>query len=147
MSGIYDSVISSFFEPHCHHTASNHHIFSKLMHHFYLEYPSSPWASASSTTTLPLALVTAKCCTDLTLWYTHNQHLFLQCHATIFVHASSGKTDQMGYLSPHIHIESDSNVSLCPGFCLKDYLWHREPFGKKSDGSLVSSVFLCNNRQ
>ena len=40
--GTYHSVISTFLEPQHHlHEASNHHIISKLMHHFYLHHPPS----------------------------------------------------------------------------------------------------------
>ena len=34
-----------------------------------------------------------------------------------------------------IHIESHSNVNLCPVFYLKAYLRHTESFRKKPDGS------------
>ena len=106
------------------------------MCHFYLQHPPShkwfdpwdvehllslleSWAPASSLTTfkLPwktatlLALVTAKCCSDLTLLCVDNQHLFLQCHAAIFVPLSGGKTDCLGHLPPQICIESHSIVN------------------------------------
>ena len=92
--GIYHSAISAFLEPHCIHKASNHPVISKLIHHFYLQYPPShkrfdpwdvecllslleSWAPASSLTTFKLAwkpatllaLVTAKRCSDLTFFY------------------------------------------------------------------------------
>ena len=111
------------------------------MHHFYLQHPHShkhfdpldvehllslleSWAPASSLTTFklawktatPLALVTAKCCSDLTLLCIDNQHLFLQHHATFFIPLSGGKTDHAGDLPPQICIESDTNVNLCPVF-------------------------------
>ena len=75
------------------------------MHHFYLECPPShkcfdpwnveglltlleSWSPTSSLTTFKiawktatlLALVTAKCCSDLTLLHIDNQHLCLQHH-------------------------------------------------------------------
>ena len=92
------------------------------------------------------ALVTAKCCSDLSLCV-DNQHLFLQHHAAIFIPLSGGKTDRPGHLPPEIHIESYSNVHLCPVFYLKAYLRCTESFRKKSDGSRVTSLLLSNNRQ
>ena len=64
------------------------------------------WAPASSLTTFKLAwktatllvLVTAKCCSDLTLLCIENHHLFLQCNAAIIIPMSGGKTDHLGYL-------------------------------------------------
>ena len=88
-----------------------------------------------------LALVTAKHCSDVTLLCIDNQHLFLQHHATIFIPLSVGKTDRLGHLPPQIHIESHSNVNLCPVFYLKAYLRCTELFRKKSDGSCVTSLF------
>ena len=84
--GIYHSAISTLLEPYHFHKASYHPAISKVMHHFYLQHPTSHkhfdpwnvehllsllerWALASSlitfklawkTTTL-LALVTEKC--------------------------------------------------------------------------------------
>ena len=108
--GIYCCVISAFLEPHHIHKASNHPVILKLMHHFYLQHPPShkqfdpwdvehllslleSWVPMSSLTTFKLAwkiatllaLVTAKCCSDLTLLCVDNQHLFLQCNAAIFI--------------------------------------------------------------
>ena len=60
---------------------------------------------------------------------------------------SGGKTDCLGHLSPQIHIESHSNVNLCPVFYLKAYLRHTESFRTKPDESCVNSLFLGNNRQ
>ena len=82
------------------------------------------WAPASSLTTFKLvwktatllALVTSKHCSDLTLLYVDNQQLFLQHHAAIFVPLFGGKTDRPDHLPPQIHIESHSNVNLCPVF-------------------------------
>ena len=116
--GVYCSAISAFLKPHHLHKASNHPVISKLMHHFCLQHPLSckyfdpwdvehllslleSWALPSSLTTLKLAwktatilaLVTAKCCSDLTLLCIDNQHLFHQHHATIFIPMSGGKTD------------------------------------------------------
>ena len=88
-----------------------------------------------------LALVTAKHCSDLTLLCVDNQHLFLQRNAAIFVPLSGGKTDLPGHLPPQIHIESHSNVNLCPVFYLKAYLRRTESFRKKPDGSRVTSLF------
>ena len=141
------------------------------MCHFYYQHPPShkhfdPWdvehllsllESCAPTSALPtfklalktatlLALVTAKHCSDLTLLYIDNQHLYLQCNAAIFIPMSGGKTDCLGHLSPHIHIESHSNVNLCPVFYLKAYLRHTESFRTKPDGSHVTSLFLGNNR-
>ena len=139
--GIYHSAISAFLEPHHIHKTSNHPVILKLMHHFYLQHPPSheqfdpwdvecllslleSWAPASSLTTFKLAwktatllaLVTAKCCSDLTLLCVDNQHLFLQLHGAIFIPLSGGKTDHLGHLPPQIHIESHSHVNLCPVF-------------------------------
>ena len=112
------------------------------------------WAPASSLTNFKLAwktatilaLATAKCCSDLTLLCIDYQHLFLQHHAAIFVPASGGKMDWLGYLPPQICVESDSSVNLCPIFYVKAYLQHTEPLRKKSNGSWVSSLLLGNNR-
>ena len=107
-SGIYCSAISTFLEPHYLRKASNHPVISKLMHHFHLQHPSShkcfdpwdvecllslleSWALTSSLTAFKLAwksatllaLVTVKCCSDLTLLCIVNRHLFLWCHAAI----------------------------------------------------------------
>ena len=115
--------------------------FQNLCIIFYLQHPSShkcfdpwgvecllslleSWAPASSLTTFKLAwktaillaVVTAKCCSDLTLLCIDNQHLFLQCHAAIFIPLSGGKTDCLGHLPLHICIESHTNVNLCPFF-------------------------------
>ena len=107
------------------------------------------WASDSSLTTFKLAwktatllaLVNAKCCSDLTLLCIDNQHLFLQYHAAIFIPLSGGKTDCLGHLPPQVHIESHTNVNLCPVFYLKAYLRHTEPFRMKPDGLCVTSLF------
>ena len=170
--GIYPSAISTFLDPHHLHKASNHPVISKLMHNFYLQHLHShkhfdpwdvecllsllkSWAPASSLTTLKLAwktatllaLVTVKCCSDLTLLCIDNQHLFLQHHAAIFTPLSGGKTDYLGHLPPQIHIESHSNGNLCPVIYMKAYLRHTEPFRTKPDGLHVTSLFLGNNRQ
>ena len=114
------------------------------------------WPPVSSLTTFKLAwqtaillaFVTAKYCSDLALLCVDNQHLFLQHNAAIVIPLSCGKTDCLGHLPPQIHIESHSNVNLCPVFFyLKAYLRHTELFRKKSDGSRVTSLFLGNNRQ
>ena len=165
--GIYYSAISAFLEPHLIRKASNHPVILKLMHHFYLQQPPShkqfdpwdvecllslleSWAPASSLTAFKLAwktatllaLVTAKCCSDLTLLCVDNQHLFLQHHAAIFIPLSGGKTDHPGHLPPQIHIESHSNINLCSVVYLKAYLRHNESFRKKSDGTQVTSLFF-----
>ena len=75
-----------------------------------------------------LATITAKYCPDLTLLQIDNWHLFLQCHAVIFIPASGGMMDQLGQVLPQIHTESHCNVNLCPVFYLKAYLCHTEPF-------------------
>ena len=59
------------------------------------------WALASSFTMFKLswktatvlALVTTRSCSDLTLLYIDNQHLFLQHNAAIFIPISGGKKD------------------------------------------------------
>ena len=170
--GIYRSAISAFLEPHCINKASNHPVISKLMCHFYLQHPPSrkwfdpwdeqgllsllkSWAPASSLTTFKLAwktptllaLVTAKHCSDLTLLCIDNQHLFLQHNAAIFIPLSGGKTDHLGHLPPQIHIESHTNVNLCPVFYLKAHLRCTEPFRMKPDGSHLTFLFLGINRQ
>ena len=164
--GIYCSAISAFLEPHCIHKASNHPVILKVMHHFHLQHPPSrkwfdpwdvecllslleSWAPTSSLTTFKLAwktatllaLVTAKYCSDLTLLCADNQHLFLLHNAAIFVPLSGGKTDWLGHLPHQIHIESHSNVNLCPAFYLKAYLRHTESFRMKPDRSHVTSPF------
>ena len=75
-TGIYQSAISAFLEPHQIHKASNHPVISKLMCHFYLQCPPShkhfdpwdvehllslleSWAPASSLITFKLAWKTA----------------------------------------------------------------------------------------
>ena len=101
---------------------------------------------AGKTATL-LAVVTAKHCSILTLLCINNQHLFLQHHAAIFVPASGSKMGWLGHLLPDIYTESHFNVNLCPVFYVKPYLCCTVPFRKKSDGSLVSCLFLGNNSQ
>ena len=130
------SAISTFLEPHNIHKASNHPLISKLMCHFYLQHPPShkhfdpwdvehllslleSWVPASSLTTFKLAWKTANLLalvTDLTLLCIDNQHLFLQHHATIFIPISGSHTYCLGHLLLQIHIESHSNVNLCPVF-------------------------------
>ena len=108
--GMYHSAISAFLEHRRIHKGSNHPVISKLIHQFYLQHPPSHkhfdpwdlecfisllenWAPASSFTTFKLAwkivtllaLVTVKCCSDLTLLCIDNQHLFLQHHAAFFI--------------------------------------------------------------
>ena len=63
-----------------------------------------------------LALVSVKHCSDLPLLCIDNQHLFLHCHAAIFIPMSGGKTDCLDHLPPQIHIVSHSSVNLCPVF-------------------------------
>ena len=109
---------------------------------FFSHYLYAAWKTATL-----LALVTAKCCSDLNLLCIDNQHLSLQPYVAIFIPLSGGKTDHPGHLPSQIHIESHSNVNLCPVFYLKAYLRCAEPFRKKSDGSCVTSHFLGNNRQ
>ena len=139
------------------------------MYHFYLQHPPHEhydpwdvecllslleiWAPALSLTTFKLAwktatlltLVTAKHCSDLTL-FIDNQYLFLQHHPAIFLPISGGKMEQSGHLPPQIHIESHSSVNFCPVFYLKVYLRCAEPLGKKPDGLCVTFLF-GNNRQ
>ena len=93
-----------------------------------------------------LALVTAKHCSDLTL-FCIDQHLFLWCHASIFNPASGGKMDQLGHLPPQIFIDSHSSVNLCPLFYLRAYLWCTEPFRKKPDRLHVTPLSLGNDMQ
>ena len=163
--GIYHSAISNFLEPHHIHKASNHPVIVKVMRNCYLQCPPchkqfdpwdvecllsllESWEPVSSLTTFKLAwktatllaLVTAKNCSDLTLLYVDNQHLFLQHHAAILDPLSGGRTDCLGHLPPQFHIESHSNVNLCPVFYLKAYLRCTESFRVKSDGSHVTSL-------
>ena len=74
-----------------------------------------------------LAVGTAKHCSDLTLLSIDNQYLFLQCHAAIFLPMSGGKTGCPSHLLSQIHIESHTNVNVCPVFYLKAYLRCTEP--------------------
>ena len=98
--GIYCSAISAYLQPYLLHKASNHPVIAKLMHHSYLHCPPHKqidpwdvehllsllerWTSVSSLTTIKLAwktatllaLVTVKHCSDLTLLFVDNQHLF-----------------------------------------------------------------------
>ena len=60
---------------------------------------------------------------------------------------SGDKIDHLGHLPPQFHIESHSNVNLCPVFYLKAYLRCTESLRMKPDGSHVTSLFLSNNRQ
>ena len=163
---MYHSAISAFLEPHQIHKAPNHHVISKLMHHIYLQHPPSHkhfdpwdvehllslleiWAPASSLTTLKLAwktatllaLVTAKCCSDLTLLCIDNQQLFLWHDAAIFIPMSGGNTDHLGHLPPQNHIASHSSANLCAFFYLKAYLRCTESFMMKPDGSHLTSLF------
>ena len=144
--GIYCSAISAFLEPHCLHRASNHPVISKLMCHFYLHCPTShkhfdpwdvecllslleSWALASSLTTFKLAwktatflgVVTAKHFSDLTLLCIDNQHLFLQCHAAIFIPMSSGRTVWVFFLFRFM-LSLIPMLNLLPYFYLKAYL-------------------------
>ena len=120
-----------------------------------LLYLLGSWVPTSSLTTFKLAWktatlltpVTAKHCSDITLLWIDNQHLFLQHHAAIFIPLSGGKTNHPGHLPPQICIESQTNVNLCPVFYMKAYLRCAEPFRMKPDGSCVTSLFLGNNRQ
>ena len=110
------------------------------MCHFYLQHPPhkyfdpldveyllsllESWAPASSLTTFKLAwktatllaLVTAKHCSDLTILYIDNQHIFLQQHAAIFIPFSGGKRGHPGHLPHQICIEYHTNVNLCSVF-------------------------------
>ena len=59
------------------------------------------WATASSLPNFQLAskivtllaLVKAKCCSDVTLMHIDSQHAFLQCPTNIFVPGSGGNMD------------------------------------------------------
>ena len=84
---------------------------------------------------------------DFTVLCIDNEHLFLLCHAAIFIPLSGGKTDHLGHLPPQIHIESHSNVNLCHVFYLKAYLRHTEQFRMKPDGLHMRSLLGGNNRQ
>ena len=111
------------------------------MHHFYLQHPPSrkhfdpwdvecllslleSWSPACTLTTFKLAWktatllarVTAKHCSDLTLLCIDNQHLFIQHHTAIFIPLSGGKRIVWVIFPPQIHIESHTNVNLCPVF-------------------------------
>ena len=52
-----------------------------------------------------------------------------------------------GYRSSQTNVESHSNINLCLMFYLKAYLPHIASVRKTSNGSLVSSLFIGNNRQ
>ena len=101
---------------------------------------------AGKTSTL-LAVVTAKCCSNLTLLHFDNQYLFVQHYTTIFVPESGYKMDWHASYSTLTPYEYHYNVNICPLFYLKAYLWHIVPFRKKSDGCQMSCLFWGNNRQ
>ena len=136
------------------------------MHYFYLQCsPSCNWfdlwnvehllsllehcAPASSFTMFKLslkrsthlALVMAKCGSDLSLLHIDNQHHFLQHHAAIFIAGSVGKTNWLGHISPQIHI-----VNLCSVFYLKAFL-HCTELLRRGQMDLMCSWFLGRNRQ
>ena len=123
------------------------------MCYFYLQHPPSckhfdpwdvehllslldSWAPTSSLTTFMLvwktatllALVIVKHCSDLTLLCIDDQHLFLQCHAAVFIPLSSGKTDHLHHLPPQIHIECHISVNFCPVFLFECLFEITEPF-------------------
>ena len=151
-------AISTFLEPHHLHKASNHPVISKLMHHFYLQFPPhkhfdpwevehllsllESWAPASSLTTFKLAwktatllaLVTAKYYSDLTLLCIENKHLFLQHHAAIFIPLSGDKTDCLGHLLLRFILSLTPMLIFALFFYLKAYLRCTEPFRMKPDG-------------
>ena len=58
-----------------------------------------------------------------------------------YISLSGGKTDCPGHLLPQIHIESHTNVNLCPVFNLMANLRCTEPFRMKPDGLHVPSLF------
>ena len=91
--------------------------------------------------------VTEKNCSDSSLLCIADQHFFLQHYTDVFIPASGGKMDWPGNLLPHMHIESHSNVTLCPVFYLKAYLCCIEPFTKKLYRLCEISLFLGNKRQ
>ena len=75
--------------------------------------------------------MTVKHCSDLTVLFIDNKHLFLHHHAAVFFPMSGGKTDCPGHRPPQIHIESHSSVNLCPVFFYtKAYLRCTEHLGQ-----------------
>ena len=57
---------------------------------------------------------------------------------------SGGKTDHLGHLPPQVHIESHSNVNLCPVFFLFEGLFEMKD---KARWILCDFSVLGNNRQ
>ena len=80
-----------------------------------------------------------------TLLHIDNWNLFLQCNAVIFIPASVGKTDQLGHLPSQIHIESNSNINLCPVLYLKLTYAVLSLLGRRQMD--LGCLFLVNNRQ
>ena len=134
---IYHSTILEFLKTHHHHYTSIQLIISTLMCNFFWQCPPickcfyfwdveclllllESWILASSLTYFKFAwktasllvVVTAKCCSDLTVLYNDNQHLSLLYDSAIFVPASD-KNNWLGHVPPQIYIESYSNVNLC----------------------------------
>ena len=88
-----------------------------------------------------LAVVTAKCCSDLALFHIDNQHLSLQCHAVfLFLHLV---VRQIFWVIFHLKfiLNFIPVLIFALSFTLKAYICHSKPFRKNSNGSSVSSVF------
>ena len=87
------------------------------------------WAPASSLTTFKLAwktatllgLMTVKHCSDLTLLFIDNQHLFFSV-MLLFSFPVWWQDRLSGSSSRQICTKSHTNVNLCPVFYLKAYL-------------------------
>ena len=134
--GIYQSAISALLETSLSSQGFKSSFISKLKCPFYLQhltlskcfgavlflleiwYPVFSLIFNFFGRWLLLVVVTAEL-SDLTLFHTDKQHLFLQGHTPIFVLTSGGKMDDLSHLPLQINIESHSNVNLCPVFYLK----------------------------
>ena len=140
-STVYHSAISTFLEPHHPYKASDHPVYSKLMHHFCLQDPPShkcfdpwdvecllslleSWSWVSSLTTFKLAwktgtllaLVTLKCCSDLTLLCIDNQHFFFSIMLLFSFPCLVARWIIWVIFLLRFVFESHSNVNLCPVF-------------------------------
>ena len=94
-----------------------------------------------------IVLVMTKHCSDLMLLHIENQPFFVSTMLLFMFLYLLIRWIDGGHLPPQIHIESHSNINVCPVFHLNADLQCTEPFRKKSDGSQVSSLFLGNSRQ
>ena len=142
---MYHCAISAFGTYH-HHKASNYHIITKLVCHFY--YRTLPHInSLIHGMSIVILFVTAKYCPYITLLCFDMQYFFLQYHAVVFILASGGKMYLPGHLLLHTCIESHSSVNLCPVFYLQACLCCTEPLRKKLYGLHETSLFSGLNSQ